>query len=309
MVSLLGGLYIGWGIGANDAANMFGTSVEAGIIRYRDAAMLCASAIILGAVLQGREGIDTLSGLTEQDTTTLLIITVSTAFTVTLMTFLGLPISTSQAMVGSIAGIGLAADCMRWSGLVKVVVCWIATPVGAMVLSVVLYPAFREIFRRVPMSMLTRDKLLWAGLIFVGIYGSYALGANNVANATGIFSGRIPGVPDRTLALAGGVAMAIGVLTGSRAVMRTVGKGVMTMDAFTALVAVCSMSLTVHVFAVVGVPVSTSQGIIGAIIGIGFVRGIHAIRFGTLKPIACGWLLTPAVSLVLAAAGHAVFAA
>jgi len=307
MIPLLGGIYIGWGVGANDASNVFGTAVGAGIIRYRNAAVLCASAIILGAILQGEKGIETLSSLTEQNDKTLLIVSMSAAFTVTVMTILGLPISTSQAMVGAIAGTGLAMNCMRWEGLVKCIVCWIATPLGAMIFSVLLYLVFREIFRRVPMSILTRDKLLWCGLAVVGIYGSYALGANNVANATGIFAGRIEGIDNNRLALLGGVAIAAGVLTGSRIVMKTVGKSIMKMDAFTAMVAVSSMSLTVHLFAMVGVPVSTSQGIIGAIVGLGFIRGASSIHFKALRTIACGWILTPAISLVLSAAGYAIF--
>ena len=307
MLPLTGGLYIGWGIGANDASNVFGTAVESGIIRYRNAAMLCAAAVIVGAVLQGQEGIETLSSLTEHNSRTLLIVSLSAAFTVTIMTFLGLPISTSQAMVGAIAGIGLATDNMQWNGLVKCGICWAATPVGAMVISVVVYIILRTAIRHIPMSILTRDKLLWGGLIVVGVYGSYALGANNVANATGIFAGHVEGIDDQQLALIGGLAIAAGVLTGSRIVMKTVGKGIMKMDAFTALVAVCSMSLTVHIFAMVGVPVSTSQGIIGAIIGLGLIKGVHSIHFKAIKPIMCGWILTPAISLILSAAGYAIF--
>ena len=157
------------------------------------------------------------------------------------------------------------------------------------------------------MSILTRDKILWSGLLVVGTYGSYALGANNVANATGIFSGQITGVSDGQLALYGGLAIAVGVLTYSKRVMMSVGSGIMPLDAFTAFVAVSSMALTVHVFAVIGVPVSTSQAIIGAMLGIGTVRGFHSIRFQMLRNIGVGWLLTPLIALVLSAAGFAIF--
>jgi len=70
---------------------------------------------------------------------------------------------------------------------------------------------------------------------------------------------------------------------------------------------VFSMATTVHVFAVIGVPVSTSQAIVGSIIGIGLMRGVHAIHFPILRNMFAAWLLTPAVSLVLAAAGYAIF--
>ena len=196
---------------------------------------------------------------------------------------------------------------MNWTGLQKVLICWIATPLGAMIVACVVYVVLAAIIRYLPMSMLTRDKILWSGLLLVGTYGAYALGANNVANATGIFAGHIPGVTDQHLALLGGCAIAAGALTFSKRIMLAVGSGIMPLDAFTAFVAVGAMSITVHVFAFIGVPVSTSQAIVGAIIGIGVMRGVHAIRFKVLRNIACGWLFTPIVALILAAAGYAVF--
>ena len=306
MHPLLGGLYLGWGIGANDASNVFGTAVEARIIRYKDAAILCASAVILGAVLQGAGGIHTLRGLTVHNSMTLVTASLAAAITVTILTFMRLPISTSQAIVGAITGIGLSSGHMHWAGLTKVVICWLATPAGAMICSIIIYMILKLFFQKIPVSMLTRDNFLWGGLVLAGTYGSYSLGANNVANATGIFSGQIPGFSDQKLALVGGIMIAIGVLTWSRRVMTTVGSGVMRLDAFAAFVAVLSMSITVHVFAMIGVPVSTSQAIIGAIIGVGFMRGLHTISLKQIVQILTGWLLTPAISLSLAMAGYTI---
>jgi PiT family inorganic phosphate transporter len=81
----------------------------------------------------------------------------------------------------------------------------------------------------------------------------------------------------------------------------------MPLDAFSALTAVAAMSITVHIFAIVGVPVSTSQGIVGAIIGIGLMRQATAINATVLRRISLGWLITPVLSLILAAAGYAIF--
>ena len=307
MLPLIGGLYLGWALGANNAANVFGTAVAARIISFRNACLLCSAAVILGAFLQGQGGIRTLSGLAQQTTPTLLVVSIAAAVTATIMTALGLPISASQALVGAIVGVGLAVGNVYWQGLIKVVICWLATPLGAMIIAFCLYQILGLFFRRVPMSMLTRDKLLWSGLLLVGTYGSYALGANNVAIATGIFSNQIPGVTDSHLALLGGVAIAAGVLTYSRRVMLSVGSGIMKLDAFTAFVAVAAMAVTVHVFAVLEVPVSTSQAIIGSILGIGAIRGGRAVKYRLLARIGFGWLLTPTVALVLAAAGYAVF--
>ena len=309
MVSLplVGGMFLGWSLGANDSANVFGTAVASRIVSFRQASILCGTAIILGALLQGQAGVDRYAELvgSYQTVEPLVVISVAAAVTVTIMTVLRLPVSTSQAVVGAIAGVALATDTVDWGGFKTIVICWLATPVGAMVIACLVYYLLSMLINNIPMSMLTRDKLLWGGLILVGAYGAYALGANNVANATGIFAGT-PGVTNQDLALLGGIAISVGSITYSKRVMMAVGAGIMPLDAFTALVAVASMALVVHVFAVIGVPVSTSQGIVGAIMGIGLIRGVTAIRFKVLRNIGIGWLMTPALSLILAAAGYAI---
>jgi PiT family inorganic phosphate transporter len=306
---LAGGVLLGWALGANDSANAYGTAVASRIISLRTATILCGLAVILGAWLQGQPGMHTYRSLAAQDLSTIVVTVVAAALTVVYMTSQKLPVSTSQAVVGAIAGIGLATDTMNWGGLQKVVICWIATPFGAMAIAIVLYYLFGFLLRVIPMGIFTRDKILWFGLILMGLYASYALGANNVANATGVFSGQFSslGITDQDLVLIGGVSIALGALTFSGRVMMAVGSGIMRLDAFTALVAVTSMAATTHVFALVGVPVSTSQGIVGAIVGIGALRGIRSVQFGVLRQIGIGWVMTPAIALILSAAGYAIF--
>jgi PiT family inorganic phosphate transporter len=307
LTPLGGGIFLGWTLGSNDASNVFGTAVATRIISYKKACWLCGLTLILGAVLQGSEGIKTVSSLTGQTIATAVIVTVSAGITGSIMTYLRIPISISQAVVGAVLGIGLATGNANYGGLLKIVLCWIGTPIGSLLIACVVYKVLGWVIRFLPMSMLTRDKLLWNGLLIVGTYGSYALGANNVTNSTGVYSGLIEGVSDIHLAAIGGIAIAAGVITYSKRVMLAVGSGIMPLDAFSALTAVAAMSITVHIFAIIGVPVSTSQGIVGAIIGIGLMRGATAINATVLKQISLGWLITPVLSLILAAAGYAIF--
>ena len=299
MLVLLGGLYLGWAIGAKDAANVFGTAVASRIITFRRATVLCAVGVVAGAFLQGESGIRTLSALTSQTSGTLIIVSVSAAVVVTLMTLLRLPVGTAQAIVGAVAGVGLAARDLYWPVLIKVVVGWSATPVGAMLLSMAFCRLMSLFFRFTPIGILTRDNLLLGGLIVVGAYGSYALGANNVAIVTGIFSGQIAGLTDTHLALIGGAAIAAGVLTFSRRMMLTVGSAIVSLNAQTAFVAVLSMAVTTHIFALVGVPVSTSQAIVGAVMGVGMMHGAQTVKFRMLRNIGVGWVLTPVAALIL----------
>ena len=104
MLSLLGGIFLGWSLGANDAANVFGTAVSSKMVRFRTAAVLAAVFVIIGAVVSGRAGIMTLKGLTALELEQAVISSVAAAITVTLMTFLRLPVSTSQGAQTPSAG-------------------------------------------------------------------------------------------------------------------------------------------------------------------------------------------------------------
>jgi PiT family inorganic phosphate transporter len=155
--------------------------------------------------------------------------------------------------------------------------------------------------------MLTRDKFLWFGLLIFGIYGAYALGANNVANATGVFSKHFVGVSDSDLALYGGIAIATGAMICGKRIMMAVGSDIMKLNSFTALISVMASSITIHFFAFVGVPVSSNQALVGAIVGIGLLRNPQGLHFSYIKNLALGWLFTPLAALILSAAGYALF--
>jgi PiT family inorganic phosphate transporter len=133
-----------------------------------------------------------------------------------------------------------------------------------------------------------------------GAYGAYALGANNVANVTGVFAGAGL-ITVRWATIIGGVSIALGAVTYSKRVMLTVGGGLVKLDGFSAFVAVLSEAITVHIYAEIGVPVSTSQAIVGAVLGIGLVLGMRTINNRTLLNIVLAWVATPLIAGIVAA--------
>jgi inorganic phosphate transporter, PiT family len=299
MLSLLGGVFLGWSLGANDASNVFGTAVSSRMVKFRTAAVLASAFVIVGAVVSGRAGIETLQGLTTMRLEQAVVSSVAAAFTVTLMTLLGLPVSTSQAVVGAIVGIGILNQNLNMVGMGKVVACWVGTPVGALFVSYLLYRLMAIVYNQLNLNFFESDFWLRAGMIAAGSYGAYALGANNVANVTAVYvaAGQISVF---SAALIGGLSIAFGILTYSRPVMETVGKKLVTLDPFSALVVVTAMAVTVHIYTLVGVPVSTSQAVIGGVLGIGLIKGTNTVSRRTLLNIVLGWLLTPAFSCLLA---------
>jgi PiT family inorganic phosphate transporter len=296
-------VFLGWALGTNDAANVFGPAVATRAVRFRVAAILMAVFICLGALVRGQAGMTTLSGLTEQNLSTAFLTSVAAALTVTLLTVLRLPISTSQAVVGAIVGLGSARGQLDMGGLGKVVACWIGTPIGSFLFAVIAYYLLEFVTRRIAGNVLIVDRIITVGLILTGIYGSYALGANNVANTVGVFVGLRPGgvlITPTLAALIGSLAITLGAVTYSRRVMETVGHDLVFLDHFTAFVATLSSALTVHFYAIVGVPVSTSQAIVGAVLGIGIVKGARTVNVRMLRAILVGWFATPLIALVIA---------
>jgi PiT family inorganic phosphate transporter len=110
MFRLISAVLLGSSLGANNTANVFGTAVASRVIKFSGAATITAIFVIVGSVLEGTKGMYTLGGLTAQDLNSAFISSFAAGITVTIMTYLALPVSTSQAVVGAILGIAIATQ-------------------------------------------------------------------------------------------------------------------------------------------------------------------------------------------------------
>ena len=123
---LSSGLFLGWSLGANDAANVFGTAVGSRMIRFTTAAILCSIFVIIGSVVSGAGALETLCKLGSVNAIAgAFVVAFAAAASVYLMTKVGYPVSTSQAIVGAVIGIGLlkgGGGNIRWR-----LVCGIAS--------------------------------------------------------------------------------------------------------------------------------------------------------------------------------------
>jgi PiT family inorganic phosphate transporter len=173
--------------------------------------------------------------------------------------------------------------------------------------------------------LLRQDAYTRVGLILAGAFGAYSLGANNIANVMGVFVPSSPFTDFDTLGfgtftstqqlfLLGALAIAVGVITYSKRVMLTVGGRLLPLSPVGAWVAVISHSIVLFLFASQGlesllanaglptiplVPVSSSQAVVGAVLGIGLLKGGRAIRWRVLGGISLGWLATPIIAGVV----------
>jgi PiT family inorganic phosphate transporter len=298
MLYLIPSLMLGWSLGANDSANVFGPPVASRLVSYWKAVTVTAIFVVIGAVTGGAAGLETIGSLSQSTTAESAISVLGGAISVILMTIFGLPVSTSQAVVGGILGIGLIKGSVNWGVLWKIVICWVTTPIGALAIGFVMYKLIAPLFSKIK-SITLQDRILVIATWIVGAYGAYSLGANNVANVTGAFVGTLLTV--QQAALIGGLAIAAGSITYSKKVMMTVGKKLIELDHFSSLISIFAEAVTVWIYALIGVPVSTSQAIVGGVLGAGIARGTNLANFVTLYRILFGWVGTPTIAGLISA--------
>lgn len=327
LLFLASGLFLGWSLGANDASNVFGSAVGSRMISFRRAALTASVFVILGAVVQGGGTSLTLGKLGSVNALGgAFTVALSAAVTLYAMTKFALPVSSTQAIVGAIIGWNLfTGNSTDSHSLTQIVVTWVTGPVIGAAFAIILYILLRRFKRISKIHLIKFESLIKKGLLLVGAFGAYSLGANNIANVMGVF---LPSFnlhsldlgifilsSNQQLFLLGGLAIAAGIITYSRKVMETVGSSILELSAESALVVVLAESLVLFIFSSSGlasfairlglppvplVPVSSSQVIVGCILGIGLYKGARNINFKMLGEIAAGWVAAPLVSGLLA---------
>jgi len=326
LVFISSGLFLGWSLGANDAANIFGSAVGSKMITFKRAAWIASIFVVLGAMLQGQGGAETLNALGKVDALPgAFTVSLCSALVVFAMTKRSLPISTSQAIVGAIVGWSLfSGNPTDYKVLGKIITTWVSGPVLGMLFAAGLFLLLRKFLKRTKIHVFKLDHYIRISLIITGAFGAYSLGANNIANVMGVFVNSAPALSidlglytiseTQILFLIGGIAISVGIFTYSQKVMEKVGNGILSLTPETALVVVLSQALVLFLFSSSSfanllmylgipplplVPVSSTQLVIGALIGIGLMKGINEIRISALVGVVAGWIITPIVAGLL----------
>jgi len=323
---LTSGLFLGWSLGANDASHIFGSAVGSKMVSFRKAAIIASVFFILGAVIQGSGTSHTLDKLGSVNAIGgSFTLAFAAAITIYMMTKFALPISTTQAIVGAIIGWNFfTGNHTDSKTLERIVSAWIAGPVIGAAFAILLYITVKKFKRSTKIHLIRFESYIKTGLILVGAFGAYSLGANNIANVMGVF---VPAFhlndlnlwiitlnSSQQLFLLGGLACATGILTYSYKVMNTIGNNILELSSEAALVVVLAQALVLFIFSSTGlsnlfvkaglppipmVPVSSSQVIVGCILGIGLYKGARNINFKVLGEIGLAWIISPVASGLL----------
>ena len=336
---LSAGLFMGWSLGTNDAANAFGTAVATRVVKYRTAVIIIAVMVLLGAALLGHNNIDKLSSIATNNEVVAspedvdaaieagkleelrlksalkaFIIFACAALTVFVMSYLKFPVSANQSITGAVIGWGLCyanySDPAVKSGniaeMLEFASTWLINPVGAALISFALVFIVKRFIEKKLTSMKNYDTIVKLGYLAAGAFSAFSIGQNSSASVTAFYydatnQGANLLTSARLTAIIGGVAIAVGVLTFSKRVMMTVGGSIAEISQVDGFMVIIASALTVILMGKwMGIPVSTSQSVVGAVVGAGLVNGPKTVNFGVFKRIAIAWVSSPTVAGILA---------
>jgi PiT family inorganic phosphate transporter len=241
------------------------------------------------------------------------IIFFAAALTVFVMSYLKFPVSANQSVTGAIIGWGLFyADYSNpvvlntnITEILEFMSTWLINPLGAAIIGFVIVFLFKRFLEQRVLSLKGYDKIVKIGYIIAGAYSAYTIGINSSASVTAFYYDMF-GVganiltSARLTAILGGVAIAVGVLTYSKKVMMTVGGSIANISQMDGFLVILASALSITIMKeLMGIPVSTSQAVVGAVVGAGLVGGVKNVNFGVFKRIAIAWVSSPTAAGLL----------
>ncbi|MGE5517427.1 MAG: anion permease [Bacteroidota bacterium] len=222
--------------------------------------------------------------------------------------WLGFPSSSSHALIGGLAGAGIAKaglDGLATAGFVKTSVAIVASPVTGFILAIIIMAMLSWALRRATPFLIDRG-FRQLQLVSAALY-SLGHGGNDAQKTMGIIAvllytqGYLGGefhVPFWVI-LASQVAMGMGTLLGGWRIVKTMGSKITDLKPFQGFCAETAGAITLFGATYLGVPVSTTHTITGAIVGVGSARRASAVRWGLAANIIWAWVFTiPAAGLV-----------
>jgi PiT family inorganic phosphate transporter len=223
--------------------------------------------------------------------------------------YIGLPTSSSHALIGGYAGAAVAKAgfaAIIPSGWTKTLEFIILAPLIGMVLGLTLMTTIYWVFKRVPPGRIDR----WFRRLQLCSAAMYSLGhgTNDAQKTMGIIAGLLFSagylktfyIPFWVILMAH-AAIGLGTLTGGWRIVHTMGSKITKLQPVGGFAAETAGALTLFASSSLGVPVSTTHTITGAIVGVGAVRRFSAVRWGVARRIVWAWILTIPASALIAA--------
>ena len=225
----------------------------------------------------------------------------------------GIPSSSSHALIGGIVGAGISKagfDAIVWQGLTKTVMAIVLSPATGFVLALVMVLIVTWSFVRATPALadgvFRKLQFVSASLYSLGHGGNDAQKTMGII-AVLLYSHGLTGGEFRVpfwVVLACQVAMALGTLFGGWRIVHTMGSKITRLSPMQGCCAETAGAVTLFAATWLGVPVSTTHTITGAIVGVGASRRVSAVRWNVAKNIVIAWIITMPMSALIAAGAY-----
>ena len=300
--------------GLHDAANSIATIVSTRVLRPQFAVIWAAFFNFIAFTIFGLHVAQTVgTGIVSPDLVTpqLIFAALMGAIAWNLITwYFGLPSSSSHALIGGLVGAGIASagfPAIEWSGLSKTVFAIVLSPATGFVLALVLILIVSWlVVRRTPFAVdrtFRRLQFVSASLYSLGHGGNDAQKTMGII-AVLLFSQGLTGPEFEVpfwVVLSCQAAMGLGTLLGGWRIVHTMGSKITRLTPMQGFCAETGGAITLFGATFLGIPVSTTHTITGAIVGVGAARRVSAVRWGIAGNIVVAWVITlPAAALISA---------
>jgi PiT family inorganic phosphate transporter len=290
--------------GFNDSANSVATVIGTRVLKPIHAVALSAAANFVGPFVFGVAVATTIAkGIVSPDDITVYMIIGGLAGAIawsSLCTYFGLPISNSHSLIGGIMGagiIGLGFEQLVYGGLTKVFTGIIIAPIGGIIFGMALVGIIIAIFakRRPAVVNRTFGRLS----IISSAWLALTHGANDGQKTMGIivlilFSADLISEIHMPLwvIFAAASAMGLGTFFGGYKVIKTLGLKITRLKPYQGFAAQTGGGVMLAIFAILGIPASTTHAITGSVMGAGAARRIRAVRWKVSRQIIFSWVIT-----------------
>jgi len=290
--------------GFNDSANSVATVIGTRVMKPLHAVALSAAANFVGPFVFGVAVATTIAkGIVSPDEITVYMIIGGLAGAIawsSLCTYFGLPISNSHSLIGGIMGaaiIGLGFETLVYGGLTKVFAGIIIAPIGGIVFGMALAGIIIAVFARRKPAVVNRT--FGRLSIISSAWLALTHGANDGQKTMGIivlilFSAGIISEIHMPLwvIVAAASAMGLGTFFGGYKVIKTLGLKITRLKPYQGFAAQTGGGMMLAIFAVLGIPASTTHAITGSVMGAGAARRKRAVRWKVSRQIIFSWVIT-----------------
>jgi len=305
--------------GLHDSANSIATVVSTRVLRPLPAVLWAAFFNFIAFTVFGLHVANTMgSGVVSPaivDATVIFGALVGAIFWNVLTWRLGIPSSSSHALVGGLVGAAMAKagpGAVLWSGLSTIVSAIVLSPAVGFGLALLLVLATAWVsLRSTPFVADARFRKLQfvsSSLLSLGHGGNDAQKTMGIITVLLLSQGKLEGgfhVPFWVV-ISCQAAMALGTMSGGWRIVRTMGSRITRLTPVQGFCAETGGALTLFLATWLGVPVSTTHTITGAIVGVGAARRTSAVRWGVAGNIVVAWVVTLPAAAVIAAAAYAL---